>query len=74
MEQMAWEGCQKDLLGLLWCYLQAREGMSKCAVLFGLSTAFSKLSVVKGCFLNRSSRYQNKYLLGSNETIKNVLN
>lgn len=44
MKQMAWEDCQKNLLGHLWYYLKAKEWMSKCAVIFGYNTAFRKIS------------------------------
>lgn len=74
MKQMAWEDCQKNLLGLLWFYLKARERMSKCAVIFGLNTAFRKFRLLKECLLNHSKIYKNKYLSEDNGTIKITLN
>lgn len=70
MKQMAWEDFQKDLLGLLWYYLKARDRMSKCAVIFGLNTAFRKFKLLKECLLNHSNTYKNKYLFEDNGAIK----
>jgi len=70
IRQMAWEVCQKDLLGILWYYLKARERISKCAVIFGLNTVFRKLRLLKEWLLNHSNTYKKKYLFKNNHIIK----